>query len=78
MPTKFPRRRCILCSCRHVSWKMPSLANAFGENRIFVCWSCAALVHAKLDTFDLSKPPNKHQLLSRAFKIPAKKKQETW
>jgi len=76
MPTKLPRRACILCKTKHVSWKMPSASNEEGTKRIFLCWNCARRYYEKLLMLHIDNPTNKKFLLSMAFKIPKKPKQE--
>jgi len=76
MPTKFPRRACILCKKKHVAWKMPSAANETGTKRICLCWNCARSYYDKLTSLHIEQAPDKKFLLSQAFKIPKKPKQE--
>jgi len=55
---------------------MPSAANETGTKRIFLCWDCARRYFEKLLTLRIQDPPDKKALLSQAFKIPKKVKQE--
>lgn len=57
---------------------MPSCANEQGKNRIFLCWSCAQGLYAKLTHLKIVNPPDKKYLLSQAFRIASKPKQETF
>ena len=57
---------------------MPSASNEFGENRIFLCWNCARLYFEKLITLNITEKPDKKVLISKAFRIASKQKQEKW
>jgi hypothetical protein len=76
MPTKYKRRMCPLCKVKHVAYKMPSLSNETGTRRIFICWECARRYYEKLTALNIMQEPDKKFLLSKAFKIPGKRKQE--
>lgn len=78
MATKFKRRMCPLCKVKHVAYKMPSLSDEAGIKRIFICWECARRYYVKLTEINIMQEPDKKFLLSRAFRIPSKKKQETF
>ena len=75
MATKFIRKYCFLCNRKHVAYKMPSFVRVLAPKRIYLCWSCCAIVKEKLQQFDFSLPPDKIALLAKAtFYIPEKKK----